>query len=140
WRPTGSGEQGLSAFLRIAGSPSDRNLVNFYVDGGLTWRGLIPGRDADTLGLAAGYARISGAARGLDHDTNAFTGAAGAVRDYEAVLELTYIAQIRPGLNVQPDLQFIFHPGANAALADMSGGTTTARNATVIGVRSTVQF
>jgi porin len=115
WRRPGTRDQGLSAFLRLAGSPSDRNLVSFYIDGGLTFRGLIPGREGDTLGLAAGYARISSAARGLDRDTNAFAGTAGPVRDYEAVVELTYIVQVRPGITLQPDLQLIFHPGANAA-------------------------
>ena len=34
---------GLSAFARIGGSPGDRNLISFYVDAGVTYKGLIPG-------------------------------------------------------------------------------------------------
>jgi porin len=141
WRPDPAPDRGLSAFLRITGSPSDRNLVSFYIDGGLTYKGLIPGRDDDTIGLGVGHARISGAARGFDRDTNAFTGRSGPVRDYEAVIELTYVARMARQLRwltLQPDFQFIFHPGANAAIT--TGSMTTARNAAIFGLRSTVSF
>ena len=35
------------------------------------------------------------------------------VRDYEAVLEITYQAQITPWMTLQPDLQHVFHPGGH---------------------------
>jgi porin len=140
WRPQIGGDQGIGAFLRIAGSPGDRNLVNFYIDGGVTWKGLIPGRDDDVLALGVGYARISRAARGLDRDTAAFTGQESPVRNYEAVLELTYIAQVTPWLTVQPDFQLIIHPGANAAITGADGRPTTIANAAILGLRSTVRF
>jgi porin len=47
------------------------------------------------------------------------------IRDYEANLELTYLAQIVPGWTVQPNLQFVWHPNGDAS-----------RNATVVGARS----
>lgn len=140
WRRQQGGDQGIGAFLRIAGSPGDRNLVNFYIDGGLTWKGLIPGRDDDVLALGAGYARISGAARGLDRDTAAFAGQDSPVRNYEAVFELTYIAQVTPWLTVQPDFQLIIHPGANAAVIGAAGQPTTIANAAILGLRGTVRF
>jgi porin len=65
----------LASFLRAGASPSNRNLVDFYVDGGLTFTGLVPGRPTDLIGVGAAYDHISKAARGLDLDTR-FLGAA----------------------------------------------------------------
>ena len=48
-------QQGLVGFFRVAGAPADRNLAQFGVDGGFVYKGLIPKRDWDTLGIAASY-------------------------------------------------------------------------------------
>lgn len=53
-----------------------------------------------------------------------------SVPDYEAVLELTYRAQITPWFALQPDVQWIIHPG----------GSTAIDNALVIGLRAAVSF
>src|SRR3954469_12517129 len=37
-------DQGIGVFARMSGSPSDRNLISFYADGGLTLKGIIPSR------------------------------------------------------------------------------------------------
>ena len=129
---------GLSGFARIgAGSPNDRNLINFYADAGLTYKGLIPGRDDDTAGIAVGYARIGNNARGLDQDVQVFTANPFfPVRDHEAVLELSYQIQVTPWMTLQPDLQRIFHPGGNVLNADGS----LRKDALVLGLRSTLTF
>jgi porin len=106
-------------------SPSDRNLINAYIDGGIVFAGLIPQRPDDRFGASAIYAKFSDSIRAFDRDTVLFTGVPGPIRDYEANLELTYMAQIIPGWTVQPNLQFIWHPSGDAT-----------RNATVIGARS----
>jgi Carbohydrate-selective porin, OprB family len=33
------------------------------------------------------------------------------IRDYELAVEFTYQAKIMPGFYIQPDFQYIFHPG-----------------------------
>src|SRR5262249_61268335 len=43
YRVPGSDDQGLSGFVRAGGVPNDRNLINFYADGGLVSKGLIYG-------------------------------------------------------------------------------------------------
>src|SRR5262249_16894874 len=58
YRVPGSDDQGLSGFVRAGGVPNDRNLVNFYADGGLIYKGLIPRRPNDKVGVAAAYARV----------------------------------------------------------------------------------
>lgn len=127
---------GLSAFVRIAGSPGDRNLVSFYADAGLTYKGLIPGRGDDTAGLAIAYARIGGNARGFDQDVQVYSNPSFPVRDQETVLELTYQFQVTPWLIMQPDVQRIFHPGGYVLNPDGS----VRRDALVLGLRSTLTF
>ena len=61
------------------------------------------------------------------------------MRNFEAVIELTYIAQIIPGLNLQPDLQYIIHPGGNVA-DPLGSGLAPIRNALVVGVTTQVRF
>jgi len=117
-------DQGLGWFGRAGFTKADRNFLNFYFDTGLTYKGLIPTRDNDTLGLAFAYAQLSNGARSLLEDEGASP--AGA----EMVIELSYQAEITPWLVVQPDLQYIINPG----------GTTDLDNALVIGGRASVVF
>ncbi len=123
-------EMGLSLFARVGGVPSDRNPVAFSCDGGLHYVGLWPGRPHDVTGLAASYNQISRRLRAWTRDDNLFAIPPAPLPDYEAVLELTHRIEIKPWWYVQPDLQFILHPGGSRALA----------NALVIGLRSTLSF
>jgi porin len=127
---------GLSAFARIGGSPNDRNLISLYVDAGLTYKGLIPGRDDDTAGIAIGYARIGNNARALDQDVQAFSNPFFPVRDQETVPEISYQIQVTPWMTLQPDLQRIFHPSGNVLTPDGS----LRRDALVLGLRSMLTF
>src|SRR5262249_50186008 len=49
---------GVTAFARVAYSPPDRNLIQFYADGGIGFSGLVPGRPIDRFGMAVAYMRI----------------------------------------------------------------------------------
>lgn len=134
---TGNGNN-LAGFLRVGtATPGDRNLVSFYADAGLTYSGLIPGHDDDTAGIAVGFARIGGNARGLDQDTRFFTGnPLFPVRSQEVVLEVTYQAQLTPWLTMQPDFQYVINPSGGVLNPDGS----RRRNAVVLGFRSVVTF
>ena len=70
----GTADQGLSGFVRAGGVPQDRNLINFYADGGLLYKGLVPHRSDDKIGIAAAYSRVGDNARGLDADIGLFSG------------------------------------------------------------------
>jgi porin len=139
-RLPGSGERSIGAFARVSGSPDDRNLVNFYFDTGVTVKGPFASRPDDRFGVAFGFARISDRARALDGDVQRFGLIGYPIRDYEAVLEVTYKAQIVPGWTVQPDFQYIFHPGGRVPNPNDPTQTQPIKNAVVVGVRSTVQF
>jgi porin len=132
------GATGIAAFGRLQVTQSDRNHVDLYADGGVNITGFWSARPNDSISVGAGYARISSAVRGFDQDTNAF-GTPTAVRDYEAVLEATYSAQLAPGWTVQPDIQYIFHPGGGATDPNSITGQRIP-NALVLGMRMTVQW
>jgi porin len=140
YREPGGEDRGLSLFMRIGGAPADRNPVDFYLDGGAGYKGPIPGRNADVLGLAVGYAHVSGDLQQRDRDARAFSGVATPVADHEAVVEITYIAQIAPWWTVQPDVQFLFHPGGNVAHPGDPTGIATVSDAVVLGVRTALAF
>ena len=130
--------KGVGLFARVAGAPGDRNLVDFYADAGVLATGMIPGRPDDALSVGVAYARISRAAAGLDQDMIAYTGSIGPVRSYEGLLEATYSAQIVPGWTLQPNVQFVFHPGGGAP--DPFNPARSLRNAAIFGVRTTIKF
>ena len=138
WRVPETSDQGISAFLRLSTTPGDRNPVVFYADSGFTYKGVLPGRPDDTLGIAFAYAKISKRARALDRDARAF-GAATPIRCSEALLEITYQAQIVPGWTIQPDLQYVWRPGGNIVNPrDLTGRVI--KNALVVGARTTIRY
>ena len=112
YRVPGTDDQGLSGFVRAGGVPQDRNLINFYADGGLLYKGLVPHRPDDKIGIATAVARVGDNARGFDADVGFFSGNAFfPVRSSEAVIELMYQAQLKPWWMLQPDLQYVINPG-----------------------------
>ena len=60
WRGAASS---VNLFLRGGVSPSDRNLVSYYADGGIGLNGPLPGRANDTLTFGVAYSKISPASR-----------------------------------------------------------------------------
>ncbi len=129
---------GVNVFLSSGISPSDRNLLNFYIDGGVGFTGFIPDRPKDVLTFGVAYARISPDAAGLDQDTLLINGPPYPIRDYELMFELSYQWQIAPWWIVQPDLQYIVHPGGNVPHPD--DPTATVGNAFVAGIRTAIKF
>ncbi|MBL8013529.1 MAG: carbohydrate porin [Candidatus Omnitrophica bacterium] len=113
------GEQGLGAFLQMSAVPTNRNTVSRYVGFGFNYKGLVPGRDDDTVGVAYNIASISDDAREAD-----------GLESAEKVLEITYLIQITPFLTLQPDIQFITNPG----------GDPEVKNATVAMLRGSISF
>ncbi|NIX77009.1 carbohydrate porin [Microvirga sp. c23x22] len=139
YRKEGTTDQGIGVFARASASPNDRNLVSFYIDGGLTWKGMIPGRENDTFGISFAYSRISDAARGFDRDVEFFTSIGRPIRSSEAVVEVTYQAEIVPGWTIQPDFQYVFRPGGNITNPrDPAAGRI--KDAAVFGLRTTIRY
>jgi porin len=133
-------EKGVAFFMRASVSPSDRNLISTYLDGGFLFTGFSEARPNDKFGIAATYARISDRARDLDRDVQLFTGTAYPIRDFEAILEVTYQAEVRPGLLVQPVFQYIAHPAGGAVDPNDPTQTHRIKDAVMLGVRTTITY
>ncbi|WP_245290673.1 carbohydrate porin [Rhodopseudomonas sp. AAP120] len=140
WRSPFDPAKGLGLFVRSSVSPSDRNLISFYIDGGLQLTGFSTSRPDDKIGVAATFARISEGARQYDRDIQLYTGVMSPVRDFEAVIEATYWAQLTPSFAVQPVFEYVIHPGGGLVDPRDATGTRRIRDAVVFGVRTTTTF
>ena len=96
-------------------SPADRNLVDVYADAGVEFIGLRDARPKDKFGIAAAYARVSPRVQALDGDYQQVLGPAWPVRRFEALLTGVYQYEVRAGWTLQPNLQYIWHPGGGAS-------------------------
>jgi porin len=130
-------ESSVNLFVRAGFSPSDRNLVSYYVDGGLGVKGPLPGRKDDTLTLGVAYARISRDAILADKDALSIGGGPYGVRDKEMVFEASYAAQVTPWWSVQPDFQYILHPNGGQNPDDPA---RTLDHAFFAGIRTSIAF
>lgn len=118
-------EQGLYAFSFLNYAPKYNNALSFYFHTGLVYKGLIPGRDQDQLGVAFALGNYSyykivaeeEAGRSI-HQTN------------EAVLEVDYRVQLSKFLYVQPFWQYLIRPN----------GTGMVDNANILGLHLGVTF
>jgi porin len=133
-------DNGIAFFMRASVSPSDRNLINAYVDGGFLFTGFSDAHPNDRFGVAATYARISDRARALDRDMQFFTGTPYPIRDYEAIFEVTYQHEISPGFLLQPVLQYIAHPGGGAVDPHDPAQTHRIKDSVMVGVRTTIAY
>jgi porin len=133
WRVPGSEDaKGVALFGRVVGAPSAQNLVDFYADGGITFSGMIPRRPDDSFAIGVAYTGISNEVHGFDVDSGL-----PVARNYEALLEICYTAQLAGGWTPQPDFQYIWQPGGNVP---NESGNGAVENAAVFGARSTMSF
>lgn len=127
WRVPGSEDpKGVGIFARVMGAPDDRNLVDVYFDGGVTFTGMLfRGRLDDALAIGFAYTNISNQVTAFDVDLGE-----PAPRNYEALVEICYTYQINGGWSVQPNFQYIWQPGGSSGVDD----------AAVVGARSSINF
>ena len=111
--------QGLAGFVRLGFAPEKTQQVDWTSSVGLRYHGLFDGRDDDIMGIALTTNHASNLYRNLNNSER-----------YETDFELTYRAQIKPWLALQPDLQFIVNPNMDLNLKD----------AWVFGVRTELNF
>jgi porin len=127
----------LNVFVRAMGTPEDdRNLVDFSLNAGLTLHEPIPHRDDDTLGIGMGFAHIGAGAATLDAETDYYSHAFYPVRSGETYLEATYQYEVTPWWQVQPDFQYVFHPGGGILNPSLPG--TEVKDEAVFGVRTNI--
>jgi porin len=89
------------------------------------------------LGLAGSYLGQSGRLAQLERDRCRFESACGPIRDHEWLIEATYLAALTPWFGLQPNVQFIGHPGGHVAL---NGSTRAVPDALVYGLRTIIKL
>jgi porin len=92
-----------------------RNPMPFFVMGGLVYQGLVMGRDNDVTTFGVAYGKFSNELPN---------------QGFELVLEWSHAFALTPCLTVQPDVQYVIHPG----------GDRDVSNALVLGVQLALKF
>jgi porin len=144
WRNQDDPNNSLSGFLRVMGTPqNDRNLIRFSMNAGAVYHEPFRNRPDDTFGVGMGYVRVSSDISGLDRDTASYAaiidpGSLNVIRNSETYLETTYQWQLRPWWQLQPDIQYVFNPGAG--IVNPNDPTRRVGNELVLGLRTNILF
>jgi len=137
WKSDASGRT-LSAFARISVSPSNRNPVDIYIDGGITLKAPFPGRANDAFGLAIARSRISPLLRDGERQARMPGHPSAPIPASEAVVEATYNLAVDAHLTLQPNIQFIRRPAGNALAPALPAPRLS--DAMIVGVRTTLSL
>jgi porin len=140
YRVANDDDRGIGMFARASYSPPDRNLIDLYADAGIEFIGLSDQRPKDKFGVAAGYARVSPRALALDGDFQQMLGPAWPVRSFESVVTAVYQYEVRAGWTLQPNVQYITHPGGGATNPLGTPAGKVLKDAAVFGLRTVVKF
>ncbi|MEP0848580.1 MAG: carbohydrate porin [Phycisphaerae bacterium] len=110
--------QGLGVFARYGHANDDVNWIEHFWSVGGQYRGPIPTRDEDVLGVGVAQGLLSPNLSKIGLDPH-----------HETVIEAYYSIQLFPWLTVSPDFQWILRPGGE-----------NGRDAFVAGLRLTMSF
>ena len=139
WRDANTDEQGPNVFGSFHVSPqNNRNQVNWFFEGGVSYKGLIDGRPLDQTALGVGYMNMSSAYVNNVKYQNAYQGINQPIPNYESFIEFDYQAVVSPWLAIQPFMVYGVNPGARAPQPQNS--QLPINNALVFGVRTNISF
>lgn len=124
WRNNLKGQE-LGLFFRSGLAPRDRNRYELAMDGGFNFFNPFTKMEGDVVGAGIVFAKVSDHIRQAEEQVGILP-----VSDYELVFEVTGQFPATPWLTLQPNIQWIHHPGSSSALS----------NALVLSIRSTFTF
>ncbi len=133
-------DRGIGVFARVSSSPSDRNLIDLYADGGIELVGLSEQRQKDKFGISFGYAHVSSHAQALDVDFQQLMGPGWPLRSFESLVTAVYQYEVRAGWTLQPNFQYFVHPGGGATDPLGVNPGKLLRDAAVFGLRTVLKF
>lgn len=112
-------DQGLTMLGQFAWAPTSRSEIPRYYGVGIMYKGLIPKRDEDALGIGTSIVGFNRRLKDIADDGR---------KGHESILELFYKIKITNWLFLQPDMQFVFNANGQS------------KNACVMGVRTFISF
>lgn len=95
-------DEGIATLLEVGFSPSEFNLINFTIEAGIRYHGILPRRTHDFVGVAFSYASLSNYVVENNPERE----------KVECSIEVSYKFQFGKYYTIQPDFQYIIHPGA----------------------------
>ncbi len=140
WKAPGDDPwRGIGFFVLAMASPQNRNLISLEFQAGVNFMGIWDARPDDSFGVAFDYSRVSPYVSAFDQMAASFSPLPVPIRNYELLLEATYQAQIVPGFYIQPDFQYVFHPGGGA-INPLNPFAGRIPDAAVFGLRTVMKF
>ena len=127
WRLFGRGadaKKRVSGFAQLGVASPSTNRFGRYVGAGVVATGWLFGRDSDQIGLS-----VASAQQGSTYRRNVRAAGITAARA-ETTWEASYLSQLKKWLTLEPDVQVVMHPDADAAR----------RTAVVLQLRSEMTF
>jgi len=94
--------QGLGTMFQMGYSPAESSINDFYMAYGLNYKGLFPGRESDMTALAVAHASLNNSL--LESNPEKY-------ESCETAIEFTYKYKAFNSLTIQPNIQYIIHPG-----------------------------
>ena len=140
WRSKDDSNRNINILVRpMFTTLQDRNLISFSVNAGLTMQEPFVGRSDDTFGIGIGVARVSNSVSGYYKDLNFYNPTIPTpVPGTETFVEATYQFQAAKWWQIQPDIQYVFNPGAG--VGNPNHPTQKIKNELVIGLRTNITF
>ncbi len=113
-------KQGLTPFVSLLFAPDEKvNELPFFMNLGLVYEGLIPGRETDKATFGLVYGSFSHDLQDHQRDERIVKGpSAPGVQHYELLLELNYNIELTKWLHIQPDIQYVINPGGTGDIPD----------------------
>jgi porin len=98
----------IGAFFRVGKANADRNQIGEFFAAGVTFAGMLKQDAGDVLGFGVVQARNS----------DDYIAANPDIQRAETVVELAYDYPLTDSVSLHPDVQYVIHPGMDAALDD----------------------
>lgn len=111
--------QSLHFFFRMGITDNEVSRFKTYIGGGITYKGVFEDDPNGVLGISIASVQ----------DSKVYQRLRSPVDTYEAAVEVTYLTNVIPWLNVQPNVHYIINPGSGQVKLD---------NAWVIGLRTEI--
>jgi len=86
--------------------------LEYFINGGLLYFGLIPRRPNDEIGLFGLWGQFSSDLRESERASHE------PAMTHEAIIEANYMYNVTPSFTVQPDIQGVFRPNGTGLVSD----------------------
>jgi porin len=130
----------IGIFARLPSSPSDRNLIDVYADGGVEFIGSSDQRPKEQAGSSRRLCPCLVAGAASTSISSSLLGLGWPPRSFESLVTAVYQYEVRSGWTPQPNFQYFTHPGGGATNPLGSNPGRLLRDAAVFGLRTVLKF